>query len=77
MKPGRAFSLLTGTALLGGSGTVIGAFLGAVLLGLVYDGFNLMGISANAFYLVLGIAILVAALLNGYVTVVRKRVSNS
>ncbi|HKS44540.1 MAG TPA: ABC transporter permease [Amycolatopsis sp.] len=68
-----ASAVIGGTALLGGSGTVIGAFLGAVLLGLVYDGFNLMGISANAFYMVLGGAILVAALLNVYVTVVRKR----
>jgi simple sugar transport system permease protein len=65
-----------GTALLGGSGTVIGAFLGALLLGLVYDGFNLTGISANAFYMVLGIAILVAALLNVYVTVMRKRLGS-
>lgn len=69
-----ASAVIGGTALLGGSGTVIGAFLGAVLLGLVYDGFNLMGISANAFYMVLGIAILVAALLNVYVTVIRKRI---
>lgn len=68
-----AAAVIGGTALLGGSGTVIGAFLGALLLGLVYDGFNLMGISANAFYLVLGAAILVAALLNVYVTTVRKR----
>jgi simple sugar transport system permease protein len=69
-----ASAVIGGTALLGGSGTVIGAFLGAVLLGLVYDGFNLMGISANGFYMVLGIAILVAALLNVYVTVIRKRI---
>lgn len=68
-----ASAVIGGTALLGGSGTVIGAFLGALLLGLVYDGFNLMGISANAFYMVLGGAILVAALLNVSVTVVRKR----
>jgi len=32
-----------------------------------------MGISANGFYMVLGAAILVAALLNVYVTYVRKR----
>lgn len=69
-----AAAVIGGTALLGGSGTVIGAFLGALLLGLVYDGFNLTGISANAFYVVLGVAILVAALLNVYVTVVRKRI---
>ncbi|GAB2959065.1 ABC transporter permease [Amycolatopsis acidiphila] len=71
-----AAAVIGGTALLGGSGTVIGAFLGALLLGLVYDGFNLTGISANAFYVVLGVAILVAALLNVYVTVVRKRLGS-
>lgn len=68
-----ASAVIGGTALLGGSGTVIGAFLGALLLGLVYDGFNLMGISANGFYLVLGVAILIAALLNVYITSIRKR----
>ncbi|GHF85522.1 simple sugar transport system permease protein [Amycolatopsis bartoniae] len=68
-----AAAVIGGTALLGGSGTVIGAFLGALLLGLVYDGFNLTGISANAFYMVLGCAILIAALLNVYVSVIRKR----
>ncbi|MEU0515200.1 ABC transporter permease [Amycolatopsis sp. NPDC006125] len=71
-----AAAVIGGTALLGGSGTVVGAFLGALLLGLVYDGFNLTGISANAFYLVLGVAILVAALLNVYVSVMRKRLGS-
>lgn len=70
---GVAAAVIGGTALLGGSGTVIGAFLGALLLGLVYDGFNLTGISANGFYVVLGAAILIAALLNVYLTVLRKR----
>ncbi|WP_435155548.1 ABC transporter permease [Amycolatopsis sacchari] len=71
-----AAAVIGGTALLGGSGTVLGAFLGALLLGLVYDGFNLTGISANAFYVVLGAAILIAALLNVYVTVLRKRLGS-
>jgi simple sugar transport system permease protein len=46
-----------------------------VLLGIVFDGFNIQGISANAFDVVLGIAILVAMLLNVYLSVLRKRVS--
>ncbi|TVT59352.1 ABC transporter permease [Amycolatopsis rhizosphaerae] len=71
-----AAAVIGGTALLGGSGTVIGAFLGALLLGLVYDGFNLTGISANAFYVVLGVAILLAALLNVYLTLLRKRLGS-
>jgi len=68
-----ASAVIGGTALLGGSGTVVGALLGALLLGIVYDGFNLTGVNANAFNVVLGIAILVAMSLNVYLTVLRKR----
>lgn len=71
-----AAGVIGGTALLGGSGTVVGAFLGALLLGIVYDGFNLTGVNASAFPVVLGIAILIAMLLNVYLTVLRKRVSS-
>lgn len=70
-----ASAVIGGTALLGGSGTVIGALLGALLLGIVFDGFNLTGVSANSFNLVLGIAILVAMSLNVLLIVVRKRMA--
>ncbi|HEX3778838.1 MAG TPA: ABC transporter permease [Pseudonocardiaceae bacterium] len=68
-----AAAVIGGTALIGGSGTVVGALLGALLLGIVYDGFNLTGVSANPFDVVLGAAILVAMLLNVYLTRLRKR----
>ncbi|GLY40491.1 sugar ABC transporter permease [Amycolatopsis sp. NBRC 101858] len=68
-----AAAVIGGTALLGGSGTVAGAFLGALLLGIVFDGFNLTGVSANAFNVVLGAAILGAMVLNVTLIVVRKR----
>jgi simple sugar transport system permease protein len=71
-----AAAVIGGTALLGGSGTVVGALLGAILLGIVYDGFNLTGVSANAFDVVLGIAILVAMLLNVYLSILRRRASS-
>jgi simple sugar transport system permease protein len=70
-----ASAVIGGTALFGGSGTVVGALIGAALLGIVYDGFNLTGVSANAFDVVLGIAILVAMLLNVYLSSLRKRAS--
>lgn len=70
-----ASAVIGGTALLGGSGTVVGALLGALLLGIVYDGFNLTGVNANAFDVVLGIAIVAAMLLNVYLSVLRKRAS--
>ena len=68
-----AAAVIGGTALIGGSGTVVGALLGALLLGIVYDGFNLTGISANPFDVVLGGAILVAMLLNVNLTKLRTR----
>jgi simple sugar transport system permease protein len=70
-----ASAVIGGTALLGGSGTVVGALIGAALLGIVYDGFNLAGVSANAFDVVLGVAILVAMLLNVYLSILRRRAS--
>jgi simple sugar transport system permease protein len=72
-----ASAVIGGTALLGGTGTVIGAFLGALLLGIVYDGFNLTGINASAFPLVLGIAILVAMLLNVSLGTLRTQLSSA
>ena len=71
-----ASAVIGGTALLGGSGTVVGAFLGALLLGIVFDGFNLNGVSANAFNVVLGAAILGAMVLNVSLIVVRKRLGS-
>jgi simple sugar transport system permease protein len=68
-----AAAVIGGTALIGGSGTVVGALLGALLLGIVYDGFNLTGVSANPFDVVLGGAILVAMLLNVNLTKLRTR----
>lgn len=69
-----ASAVIGGTALLGGSGTILGALLGALLLGIVYDGFNLTGVNANAFDVVLGIAIIAAMLLNVYLGTLRRRV---
>jgi len=66
-----AAAVIGGTALAGGSGTIVGALLGAVVLGILRDGFNLLGISADRFDLILGAAILVAMVLNVYLTRLR------
>ena len=42
-----AAAVIGGTAMLGGSGTILGAFLGAIVLAVLIDGFNVIGISAN------------------------------
>ena len=59
-----AAAVLGGTALTGGSGTIIGAFFGALLLAILQDGFNLLGISADPLPIILGAAILVAMIAN-------------
>ena len=59
-----AAAVIGGTAMLGGSGTVIGAFLGSLVLAVMFDGFNVIGVSANPLPLILGIAILLAMAAN-------------
>jgi simple sugar transport system permease protein len=65
-------AVIGGTALAGGSGTVVGAFLGAVVLAELQNGFNLIGISANPFFLVLGAAILISMIANQYLSRLRR-----
>jgi simple sugar transport system permease protein len=56
--------VIGGTALTGGRGTVIGAFIGAILLGVLEDGLTVAGVSTNWFYIWVGVVILVAMALN-------------
>jgi simple sugar transport system permease protein len=64
-------AVIGGTLLQGGSGTVIGAFIGAIFLGILQEGLNIKGVSANYFYFYLGLAILIAMGFNTYVSRVR------
>jgi simple sugar transport system permease protein len=66
-----ASAVIGGTALLGGIGTVTGAFLGALVLVILRNGFTLQGIDSDTFNVVLGIAILVAMVLNVYIARLR------
>jgi simple sugar transport system permease protein len=66
-----ASAVIGGTALLGGIGTVTGAFLGALVLVILRNGFTLQGIDSDTFNVVLGVAILVAMVLNVYIARLR------
>ncbi len=66
-----AAAVIGGTAMLGGVGTVLGAFLGSLVLAVLEDGFLIKGISANPFNIILGAAILAAMVAN--VTLARLR----
>jgi simple sugar transport system permease protein len=59
-----AAAVIGGTALTGGRGTIIGAAIGAIVLGILQDGFNIVGVSAYKVDLILGLAIIAAMILN-------------
>jgi simple sugar transport system permease protein len=65
-------AVIGGTALAGGSGTVIGALLGALILAELQNGFNLIGVSANPFNIILGGAILLSMIANQYLSRLRR-----
>jgi simple sugar transport system permease protein len=56
--------VIGGTALTGGRGTVIGAFIGAILIGVLEDGLTLIGVSTDEFFIWVGVVIIIAMALN-------------
>jgi simple sugar transport system permease protein len=66
-------AVIGGTAMLGGSGTILGAFLGAIALSTLIDGFDITGITANSLEIVFGAAILIAMIANVQLTRLRER----
>jgi simple sugar transport system permease protein len=70
---GVAAAVIGGTALFGGSGTIIGAFLGAFFLSVLRDGLTIEGISANTYTIILGAAIIASMVLNAAADRVRLR----
>lgn len=63
-----AAAVIGGTPLTGGSGTIIGGLIGAAVLGMLNDGFTLIGINAFTFNIILGAAILAAMIFNVHVS---------
>jgi simple sugar transport system permease protein len=68
-----AAAVIGGTAMLGGSGTIIGAFFGGILIAVLFNGFEVIGISANPLNIFLGGAILIAMIANVQLTRLRER----
>lgn len=67
-----AAGVIGGTSLAGGSGTIIGGLIGATVLGVLNDGFTLIGINAFTFNIILGAAILLAMVFNIQVARLRR-----
>ncbi|HEY1609945.1 MAG TPA: ABC transporter permease [Paraburkholderia sp.] len=68
-----AAAVIGGTPLTGGSGTIVGGLIGAAVLGILNDGFTLIGINAFMFNIILGAAILAAMVFNIHVTRLGRR----
>ena len=66
-----AAAVIGGTLLLGGSGTVVGALIGALFLGILHDGLIIKGVSADYLDLYLGLAIILVMTINVFVQKVR------
>ena len=70
---GISAAVIGGTLLAGGSGTVVGGLIGALLLGILHDGLIIKGVNADYLSFYLGVAILIAMAANTYVGRVRTR----
>jgi ribose transport system permease protein len=64
LLPAIAAVLIGGTSLFGGSGGLAGTMVGAIILTMVLNGMNLLGINSNWQPLVTGVIILLAALID-------------
>ncbi len=69
---GIAAAVIGGTLLQGGSGTVVGALIGGLFLGVLRDGLIIKGVSADYLDLYLGLAIILVMSVNVYVQRVRR-----
>jgi simple sugar transport system permease protein len=69
---GIAAAVIGGTLLAGGSGTVVGALIGALFLGILKDGLILQGVNANYLLFYTGLAIILAMTVNVYVQRTRR-----
>ena len=74
---GIAAAVIGGTLLVGGSGTVIGGLIGALLLGILNDGLVITGVNADYLSFYLGAAIIVAMAANMYIGRVRTEARNA
>ena len=59
-----AAAVVGGTSLAGGKGTMIGTFLGALIIGVITNGLNLLGVESYTQNIIKGAVILIAVLLD-------------
>jgi ribose/xylose/arabinose/galactoside ABC-type transport system permease subunit len=65
-----AATVIGGTSLMGGQGSVVGTLVGALIMGVLRNGLNLLGVSSFIQQVVIGAVIIIAVLLD---TLLRRR----
>jgi simple sugar transport system permease protein len=68
-----AAAVLGGASLTGGIGSVGGVLLGVLLLAMLQNGLNLMGVSPYFFQIVIGLVILISTSITGLSSRARRR----
>ena len=58
--------VLGGTSMNGGRGTIAGTVIGAIVIGVLKNGMNLLGIDSSWKYIVQGIVILIAVYIDWF-----------
>ena len=61
-----AATVIGGTSLMGGQGSVIGTLIGALIMGVLRNGLNLLGVSSFIQQVVIGLVIIAAVLLDTF-----------
>jgi ribose transport system permease protein len=61
-----AATVIGGTSLMGGQGSVIGTLIGALIMGVLRNGLNLLGVSSFIQQVVIGVVIIAAVLLDTF-----------
>jgi len=59
-----AASVIGGTSLMGGEGTIVGTLIGAFIMGVLRNGLNLLGVSSYIQQIVIGSVIIIAVLVD-------------
>jgi ribose transport system permease protein len=59
-----AATVIGGTSLFGGEGSLVGALIGALIMGVLRNGLNLLDVSSFVQQLVIGIVIIAAVLID-------------
>jgi simple sugar transport system permease protein len=66
-----AAAIIGGTLMTGGEGTIVGALIGALFIGIIQDGLIIKSVNANYSLFYLGIAVIIAMTLNVVVQRIR------